>query len=358
MRNIFLVPIEPLDNRYTKQWFDYIPSRLTQEFPDCQIVNVEGYAQSYERPTAGAFFDFAATCEYKASQAKIIAQLFQSGDVKPNDIFFFTDAWNQTIHYVQYIAELTNIPVKCVGIWHAGWYDPTDILGFTVKNSNWISQLEQSMFNAYDLNFFGTQQHWEKFKKRYPSAEYSKARVAGYPLDYLSQVSKLASFKDKRKMVVFPHRLNDDKAPYIFDWIKDYVRSTMQRMDIDFVKTQELGLSKEDYYKTLNESMVIFSANKHENLGIGTFEAMMLGSCPLVPDKLSYHEMYPDQYKYDAVEDMYTDESYWKILATFIVDVIDNYDESVYNTIIEDSQAIFKKFFSCDDMLEIIKKDL
>ena len=101
--------------------------------------------------------------------------------------------------------------------------------------------------------------------------------------------------------------------------------------------------------------MLIFSANKHENLGIGTFEAMMLGACPMVPDKLSYKEMYPEHYKYEAKDEMYSDESYWKMLALCIVDVLDNYSESAYNGIIEDSQQIFQQYFSCDEMIKHLK---
>ena len=357
VRNIFLVPIEPLDNRYTKQWYDYVPMRLMQEFPDCQIVNVEGYANGYDNPQAGAFFDFAATCEYKASQAKIISQMFQRGDVQPNDIFFFTDAWNHTIHTVRYISELTGIPVKCAGIWHAGWYDPTDILGFTIKNCDWVNHMEKAMYCAYDQNYFGTVQHKQKFFKRHSDMNSltDVAIVCGYPLDYLADIQGLSSFEAKKKMAIFPHRLNDDKAPYIFDYIAKFVREEMGRKDIEFVKTQELGLSKKEYYEKLNEAMLIFSANKHENLGIGTFEAMMLGACPMVPDKLSYKEMYPEHYKYEAKDEMYSDESYWKMLALCIVDVLDNYTESAYNGIIEDSQQIFQQYFSCDEMIKHLK---
>lgn len=353
--NIFVVPIEPLDNRYTKQWYDYVPARLKTEFPDCNIVNIDGEATGYEKPQAGAFFNFASTCEYKASQAKTISQMFENGQVQTNDIFFFTDAWNHTIHTVKYISELTGIAVKCAGIWHAGWYDPTDILGFTIKNSDWVSYMEKSMYSAYDHNYFGTQQHKDKFFNRHTDLDQKAAIVCGYPLDYLSDIANLASFESKNKMVIFPHRLNDDKAPYIFDYIRNFVSNTLDRKDIEFVKTQELSLSKSDYYKKLAEAQVVFSANRHENLGIGTFEAMMLGAFPVVPDKLSYKEMYPKVYKYQTTENMYSDQEYWKLLALWIVDTVDNYNKETYDTIISDSKVILKKYFSCDEMIKHLR---
>jgi hypothetical protein len=356
MRNIFVVPIEPLDNRYTKQWYDYVPARLTQEFPEHNIVNVSGNANGYEKPQAGAFFDFASTCEYKASQAVAISQLFENGKVNQNDIFFFTDAWNHTVHTVKYISELTGIRVKCAGIWHAGWYDPTDILGFTIKNTNWVSYMEKAMYSAYDHNYFGTIQHQDKFFDQHHDLNPHSSIVCGYPLDYLDELYTLSSFGKKKKMVVFPHRLNDDKAPYIFDFIRDYVHTELKRTDVDFVKTQELGMSKSQYYEKLSEAIVVFSANRHENLGIGTFEAMMLGAYPVVPDKLSYKEMYPKQYKYDAVKNMYMDELYWRELADKIVGVVDNYDQNVFDNVKTDSKQILSTYFSCDKMIEHIRK--
>lgn len=357
MRKIFLVPIEPLDNRYSKQWFEFLPKKLKEEFTDYQIINVAGYAAGYDKPTSGAFFDFALTCEYKASQAVTISQLFQNHEVQPNDIFLFTDAWNPTIHTVRYISELTNVPVKCAGIWHAGWYDPTDILGFTIQKPNWVSPLELSMFEAFDMNFFATVQHMDKFLYRHNGASHRQAYVCGQPYDYLSDIFQQASFTSKRKMVVFPHRLNEDKAPWVFDLIRDHVHNTLGRTDIDFLKTQEMNLSKSEYYNVLKEAMVIFSANKHENLGVGTFEAMMLGAHPLLPNKLSYKEMYPADYKYPITPDMYEQTSidFWKVVSEDIVNTVDDYNEDTFNRILEDSKYIFKKYFTAALMMDCLR---
>lgn len=65
----------------------------------------------------------------------------------------------------------------------------------------------------------------------------------------------------------------------------------------------------------MKEAMVIFSTNKHENLGVGTFEAMMLGVYPMLPNKLSYKEMYTADYKYPTVIDMYDPEMAIRHLA-------------------------------------------
>ena len=45
---------------------------------------------------------------------------------------------------------------------------------------------------------------------------------------------------------------------------------------------------------------MVFSANTQETLGISPYEGILVGAMPLVPDRLSYTEMYDDIWKYDS----------------------------------------------------------
>jgi hypothetical protein len=51
-------------------------------------------------------------------------------------------------------------------------------------------------------------------------------------------------------------------------------------------------LTKEEYHTLLGESKMVFSANLQETLGISCYEGAVVGAIPLVPDRLSYTEMY------------------------------------------------------------------
>lgn len=357
MRNLFIVDIEPLDNRYTKQWQEWIPQLARDTIGDSfTIVPVAGHTQGYDKPSSGAFFDFSATCDYKASQAQRISQLFSAGEVKPDDVFFFTDAWNQTIHTVKYISELNDVPVKIAGIFHAGAYDPTDILALRIKNKEWVYELERSYFHALDMAFFATQQHLDKFLVNLDlntPRGHSKSYVCGYPLEYIKDLRNTAL---KTNTVVFPHRLNEDKAPQVFDLLETYVRDKFNRPDIVFAKTQSMNMGKDEYYSFLMTCKVVFSANKHENLGIGTFEAMTAGCLPIVPNKLSYAEMYSPCFKYDIEEeiDLYTHTGlYADKLARMIIEYVDNYD-TLYNQWDDDVTRIQNDFFSGDRMMNLL----
>ena len=50
---VFVVPIEPIDTRYTRQWYDHIPKLLDQAGVD-NIVIIEG-DDVPAMPTPGAF---------------------------------------------------------------------------------------------------------------------------------------------------------------------------------------------------------------------------------------------------------------------------------------------------------------
>ena len=352
MRTLYIVDIEPLDNRYTKQWQRYFPQIAEKHLGDIFTVqNISGEAEGYDAPTAGAFFNFAGTCEYKASQAAKIAKMFGDGTVKKGDYFFFTDAWNQTVHFVKYMSELTGIKVYMGGIWHAGWYDPTDILGSTIENKAWARDLERSMFHALDQNFFGSEHNKNLFIKTLDISQTSKCYSPGvYPLEW---IKNLRNKQPKKDIVVFPHRLNNDKAPWIFDELREEVQRT--HPEIEFIKTQEQNFSKEQYYEFLKSCKVIFSANRHENLGIGTFESMSAGCLPIVPDKLSYREIYQAPFKYAVNEDFYSNFALYKpALANQIIDFVENY-ESYHIHLETQLDRIQSTFFSGDKMFKDIR---
>ena len=355
MRNFYIVDIEPLDNRYTKQWQTHIPE-ISKKYlgNDYNVVNIAGVSGSYSAPQPGAFFDFIGTCAYKASQAQQITALFNNDLVKDGDIFFFTDAWNQTVHYVKYMIELKGLDVKLAGIWHAGAYDPTDILGVTIKNKRWAHEFERSLYHAFDLNFFGSKHHSKLFLKTLglESFELQMQKCkspSGYPLEWIID---LKNNQEKEDIVVFPHRLNYDKAPWVFDEIAAQVHKT--HPNIKFMKTQEMNMSKEEYYQFLKRCKVIFSANKHENLGIGTFEATVAGCLPVLPDKLSYSEMYGSQWKYNVPANLYYIDVDRSELANKIIDFVTNYSQYVPALATQIEQTY--SYFTGEKMFEELKK--
>ena len=86
MNTIWIIPIEPIDQRYTKQWYDNIPVILEEQAgSDYKVVTVDGEDFAPEQRTEGAFLDFGATNVYKATQTAEVSKLFSNGKVKAGD---------------------------------------------------------------------------------------------------------------------------------------------------------------------------------------------------------------------------------------------------------------------------------
>ena len=298
MKTIWIVPIEPIDQRYTAQWYTNIPeilkSRINELGLDAHEIRIVDGVQPQTGTTTGAFLDFAVTNIYKASQAQRISEAFSSGEVKAGDVFLITDAWNFVITPIKYMSDLLNIPVEIHGIWHAGAYDPTDILGYQMQKP-WPWHAEQGWFHACDYNYYATEFHRSMFltNLNIDSKVYGhKAIRSGQPHDPLiAEISVNFDNAERNGAVMWPHRYNSDKQP-------DIAEDLAQLMPVTI--TQKMSLNKSQYYQTMAQHSVIFSCALHENLGISVMEAVLSGVIPVLPDRCSYAEMYLPDFLYPS----------------------------------------------------------
>ena len=338
---IWVIPIEPLDTRYTGMWYSHIPQCLknmaTDRQTDVNIVVING-DQVPLVPTPGAFLDFGATNIYKSSQLSVIAAEFQQGHIKPGDKFLYTDAWNPTVIQLRYMAELLNIPIEIHGMWHAGSYDNFDFLGRLIGNKSWIKHAERSMFECYDTNWFATQFHIDLFlagmcsDQTQPKNDYissKKIALTGWPMDYLFNELTPYTTLQKKQQICFPHRIAPEKQLEIFNDL------AVSMPEFNWVVCQDQPLSKHDYHTILGESKMVFSASLQETFGIACIEGLICGAIPLVPDRLSYHEMYNEMFLYQSewTSDL---ESYRRnkdLLVTYIRQLMTTYQDVPSNGI-------------------------
>jgi len=351
MKTIYIVPIEPIEQRYTKQWYDNIPKILEKEIKknklQIRIENIDGTLIS-SSTTKGAFLDFGSTNLYKASQVERISSLFSFGQVKPGDKFLVTDAWNFVITSIKYMSELLNIPVEIHSIWHAGNYDPSDILGMKMT-TGWASNQERAWYYASDYNYFATNFHKDMFCENLCVGAL-KAYRSGQP--HTPIIEELVCYKDnkeRKNVIMFPHRLNEDKQPEIVTDLKT---------DFDILITQEKHLSKELYYKNLSEVKAVFSCSLHENLGISMMEGTLAGAIPIVPNRCSYQEMYLDIFKYPSEWTSSFDnyKKYKKNLINFINNLINNYD-NLYQSMEEQRKDLIDNYLTPTIMINKLLKD-
>lgn len=321
---IWILPIESVETRYTCQWISGIPNTLRKlldgqnrkpiicideypaEYIGTPIVSIYG-DMSEQDTTPGAFLNFSGTNIWKSTQLAKMAEHFRLGNVKNGDRILVTDAWNTSILQIKYMIDLLGFTdVKIIGSWHAGQHDPQDFLGRSLPDKSWAKSTEQALFYAIDYNLFATNFYINMFlNDLFPgdnriSSWYESKKIvrSGQPHELL--VNELAKFKNipKENIIIFPHRLAPEKQLKIFE---DLSNSLSESHGYKFLVCQDKKLTKDEYHTLLAKSKIMFSANLQETLGIGAMESILVNTFPLVPDRLSYSEMYSDIFKYPSV---------------------------------------------------------
>ena len=317
---IYIVDIEAVDTRYTKQWKDFLPKQLQRSTNE--NVKVISGGETPQATTPGAFLNFGGTNVYKSKQLEIIGEMFCKGQIQNGDYFLYTDAWNPTVIQLRYMAELLDVDVSIGGLWHAGSYDPHDFLGRLIGDKPWVRHAEQAMYECYDDNFFASNFHIELFSQSL-DIDQDKTHRVGWPMEYLR--SSLDQYKgmEKRDLILFPHRIAPEKQVDIFHDLKQ------QLPQYEFVVCQEQTLTKNEYHNLLGEAKLVFSANLQETLGISWYEGALVDAIPMVPDRLSYSEMALPEFKYPSqwTEDYSAYRKHRGDIAAKIVDYMENYDD-------------------------------
>lgn len=353
---IYIVDIEAVETRYTAQWKEHVPKLLRKAGHDVHIIS--GPTDIPSATTPGAFLNFGGTNIYKANQVEQLGRLFCAGSVKPGDHFLFTDAWHPGIINLKYMSELLGIPVTTHGLWHAGSYDPQDFLGRLVGDKPWVRHAEKSFYEAFDHNYFATTFHIEMFGKNLlgksgyePNFNVTNKVVrTGWPMEYMNDTLTPYKGMNKRDLILFPHRIAPEKQVDIFRDLKEHLPQ------YEFIVCQDQQLTKNEYHNLLGEAKLVFSANLQETLGISCYEGAIVDAIPMVPDRLSYTEMYFDTFKYPSKwtesYDVYT--VYRPDLCRKIIEHMDNYKTRL-PAIHKQVEVLRGHFFSATELLNNIR---
>ena len=359
---IYIVDIEAVDTRYTKQWKTHLPKLLKTHGFDVTVISG---GETPQATTPGAFLNFGGTNVYKSKQLETIGEMFCNGKVKNGDYFLYTDAWNPTVIQLRYMAELLGVDIRIGGLWHAGSYDPHDFLGRLIGDKPWVRLAEKSMYHVFDHNFFATDFHIEMFVRtlfgydnpwidddieEVLSGEHPRVKRVGWPMEYLDDTLDMYSDMKKKDLILFPHRIAPEKQVGIFRDLKERLPQ------YEFVICQERELTKNEYHNLLGEAKMVFSANLQETLGISWYEGALVGAIPMVPDRLSYSEMALDTFKYPSVwtEDFISYQANRENVVNSIITYMENYEKYLPD-LNKQVHKLKTEFFSCDNMLKMLK---
>lgn len=239
----------------------------------------------------GSFLDADNTIYRQFSQMQQLIEGLLTGTIPKDSTLFITDIWNFGIMAIPYLNFFGNYNLKVQGVLHAGSFTDTD---FVREMERYYKNFEDSIFDICDTIFVGSQFIKDDIlKKRIVNAD--KIVVTGLPLDF--EGMETFEHSNHKPQIVFNGRNVDEKQPYLFDLLKEKLPQ------YQYVNTQELKLSKNDYYRVLSESKVVVSFALQENYGYGIQEAVHLGCIPILPNKLAYKEQFDDKYLYDNFDE-------------------------------------------------------
>ena len=343
---IYIVDIEAVDTRYTKQWKEHLQKQLSRATNN--DVKVISGGETPQATTPGAFLNFGGTNVYKSKQLEQIGAMFCKGQIKDGDYFLYTDAWNPTVIQLRYMAELLGVDIRVGGLWHAGSYDPHDFLGRLIGDKPWVRHAEQSMYECFDDNFYATDFHIELFAKSL-EINHNKTHRVGWPMEYLKDSLIAYKHMDKKDLILFPHRVAPEKQLDIFLDLKE------QLPQYEFVVCQERELTKNEYHNLLGEAKMVFSANLQETLGISWYEGALVDTIPMVPDRLSYSEMAVPEFKYPSkwTEDFASYRKHRGEVVSKVRHFIENYQDYL-PSLDKQRTKLNKEFFSGKALYEAL----
>lgn len=317
---LYYIPIEPLEERYTKQWYDWFPEEFAKSKIPYEVIDGTPLT---DKVITGTFLDINSTVYYKANQLQKIAQMFYEKKIKANDVFFVGDIEFWGIESIRFLSDLNKVPVEIYGFLHAASYTTGD---FMEQCSYYSQKFEEGWFRAFDRIFVGTHYHKDKVESLRDVPK-DKIIVTGNPYK-VKEVKDSIGYYEKENMMILNHRPDYEKRPnitldvfYILKnmypnwrfivttsrefWGKGWIRDKALNLRRDNVIEIHENLTKKDYLTLLAKSKIMTGNTIEENFGYSVLEACVFNTYPIIENKYSHPELLEndDNLLFDSVDD-------------------------------------------------------
>lgn len=300
MGKLFVVPIEPLEERYSQQWLDWWMEYM-HKHDTMETVLVLPENSGYQKINDGQFLDSIETNIFKMQQLQILIAYIRDGVCRDGDTIWFHDGWFPGVEALAYIRDLTNRHhIQLAAMFHAGSYDPWDYLA-QQHAGKWAQYMETGWGRIYDHIFVATNFHKRMLCSRRHVMR-KKVKVVPFPFMLPATYGCSVDKNGKEPVIVFPHRLAPEKGLVALDIFRNLIRehNITNGTDWQVVSSKYVCNTKEQYYHLLKRAAFSISFARQETWGIAMQESVFAGCIPIVPNRLSYMEMYPKRCQYHA----------------------------------------------------------
>lgn len=300
---LYYIPIETMEQRYTKMMNEVISPLV-----DKVIYPEFDYSGTIEK---GQFLDINKTSIFKAKQLQMIAEMFYKWEVKDWDKFLVADIFFPGIESIRYMADLQDIHVEIFWYNHAGRADPTD---FVQKLWKWSDICEEWYMSICDYVFVWSNYHKDLITKYRPNLNENRILVywPAWDLDWVENVHSNKNLV-KEDFIIMPQRVAPEK------WLKEFIEfakntdkkiivtSSWNRAEwVEFPSNVEYktNLTKREYYELLWKAKWYVSFAYQETFWYTLQEAIYYRCNILVPNRVCYPEMVPEQNLYNNTQEL------------------------------------------------------
>jgi glycosyltransferase involved in cell wall biosynthesis len=378
LTNLYLLSLEPFEERYTGQWYRWLPESFGVAF-DVKVIDGVGAPAAIE---VGAFLDLNSTVGYKAAQMQRVADLFRQGVIQNGDVFWLSDIEFWGMEAIRYLARLQGIKVLIAGFLHAASYTTEDFMS-PMDDIGRFSEV--AWIATCDRVYVGSLYHKEAVALRRLMIEprlNDRVVITGNPWRSAEALSQIGDFAGDRDIdVIFPHRPDHEKRPGVFLDLMEQVQRSLGPLRIVFTtgrptyrstndpdtlrriqawQVQGLcevhtGLSRADFYRLLRRSKVVMSTAIEENFGYAIVEGMTFGALPLLPDGFSYPELVQGDKRFLYRPERASDSLAPKLFDLLVADdswraevsaIAREWDRSEWR-IVNDLQSVWREMFTC-----------
>lgn len=315
MRKLWYMGLEPYEGRYTlqlEQWSEKVFKRRGINY---EIIRGETLDNSKAIVT-GQVLDAHGRSYYSLTQMANLVQKMKYGEVNGSDVIFFEDMFTPGIESLPYImdqcaGQRPDVYVRCL----AQTIDPDDFLHVWYMD-DWMRKYEEMLLPWVHVLASNEEMVAHMRLAGWTAPMHNIAGLAFDKEEVQSRVSNIPAFYSRPIQVAFAARFDKEKQP---NWFMDLVeRFKKKHPEVDFVvlsggplrsndeevlfRARELekngilkiyeNLSKNDYYKHLSNSRVLFNCALQDWTSNTASEADALGTNCLYPAYRSFPETF------------------------------------------------------------------
>jgi hypothetical protein len=332
MRKLYYMGLEPYEARYTLQLTEW--NRRVFEKRGIDYVDVQGELLTTDQAiSTGQVLDAHGRSYFGMSQLMTLVKLMKEGEVTCDDVVYFEDMFQPGIESLPYILNQVDpeyrprVFVRCL----AQTIDPDDFV-HVWGMGKWMSLYEQMVNEIVKISngaVLATNEEmvahmkiagWDAPIYNISGLAFGKDEVR----QRLLELEPIKEFNERKMRVGFSARWDQEKQPdFYMDLIERWYEKYGDDHGIEFAvfsgaklrsnndsymkRTRQLqkdnklvvyeNLKKNDYYRLVNDTRVIFNCALQDWVSNTVSEADALGANVLFPAYRSFPETFANDHK-------------------------------------------------------------